>query len=214
MALLLWCALPSFTTFAPAYSQALWFFTLYEIAAYIRLYQPKILTRAKLNAGVLVLSYTLLAASVLALDMLGIRSEKFANLALFFTRPNALPTFVCSLSLFVAFMNLKPMFVPLVNRCAGSMLGVYLIHDNQFLRPLLWERIFRNSDFAASNLLFGHAMATILIVFLASLALDMLRIALFDKPISRLIDRLVALICSVRKGAQIRIDGMMRRISD
>lgn len=56
-------------------------------------------------------------------------------------------------------------------------------------------------------------MAAILIVFLASLALDMLRIALFEKPMSGLLDRLVALVCGVRKRARGRLDGMMRRLS-
>jgi hypothetical protein len=213
VALFLWCVLPSFTTFVPAFSQTLWFFTLYEIAAYIRLYQPKIASRAKLNAAVLAISYALLVASVLLLDLLGVKYEKFANQALFFAKANALPTFVCSLSLFLAFMNLKPIHNKLINRCAGSMLGVYLIHENGFMRQFIWDRIFRNSDFAASNLLFAHALATILIVFLASLALDMLRIAVTDRPVSLLIERLVALMCAARRKARGQIAGMMRRLS-
>jgi hypothetical protein len=213
VALFLWCVLPSFTTKGPAFSQGLWFFTLYEIAAYIRLYQPKILASAKLNWGVLATSYALLIASVLALDLIGLKYEGFAKMALYFSKSNAIPAFLCSLSLFLAFKNMKPMCIRLVNRCAGSMLGVYLIHDNQFIRPLLWEKIFRNSDFAASSLLFWHAMAAIVIVFLASLALDMLRAALFEKPVSRLLDRLVSLMCGVRRKARSQFAGMMRRIS-
>jgi len=212
-ALFLWCVLPSFTSFKPAYSRVLWFFTLYEIAAYIRLYRPAIAGRAKLNGAALALSYALLAASVLTLDLLGVKDERFSNHALFFASENALPALACSLFLFTTFMNLRPMRSRLVNRCAASMLGVYLIHDNEFMRRLLWERVFRNSDFAGSSLLFAHAAAAILIVFLASLALDMLRIAVTDRAASRLIDRLLALACGARKKARGRLAGMMRRLS-
>lgn len=212
VALFLWCIIPTFTEHAPAFSQTVWFFTLYEIAAYIRLYPNNVTCNFKLHLGMFVFSYVLLAGSVIVLDLIGLRHEYVSNRALHFAKENSLPTFLCSLSLFLVFKNMKPVSSKLVNRCAASMFGVYLIHDNPGIRQIVWGTLFRNSAFAESDLLFLYAILSILVVFLASLAIDQLRIATLEKPVSRLIDRMLEKMRGVRRKATVRFDRFARKM--
>ena len=56
------------------------------------------------------------------------------------------PLFYCSIGIFGLVKNIKDNYSwNFVNSCAGNVLGVYLIHENEYLRKYVWD-IFNNGS--------------------------------------------------------------------
>ena len=64
------------------------------------------------------------------------------------------------------------------------MLGVYLIHDNNFVRPWLWRNLWAVPDHIAMNwkLYLPWSVLVIFITFLSSILIELARAKLFQKP--------------------------------
>lgn len=52
-----------------------------------------------------------------------------------------------AVAMFMAAVCHKPFISTRINKLAGSVLGVYLIHDNPLVRPFLWRELFPNVAF-------------------------------------------------------------------
>ena len=64
-------------------------------------------------------------------------------------------------------------FSHIINYLATSMVGIYLIHDNDLLRSVIWEKISPNPSHLASP--WVHMPVKVLIVFMICLLIDILR---------------------------------------
>ena len=92
---------------------------------------------------------------------------------------NKLPVFIASLSLFLYIKNLK-IESKLINHISQTSLGVYLIHDNYFIRIFLWRYIFKNNSYYHSNYLFIHSIISITFTFIICVIIDIIRIKIFE----------------------------------
>jgi len=61
----------------------------------------------------------------------------------------------------------------IINRIASTVLGVYLIHDNDYLRNVIWLKIFPNKEYMYHPYL--HAPIKILAVFACCCIIDLVR---------------------------------------
>lgn len=79
----------------------------------------------------------------------------------------------------------------IINNISKTVFGVYLIHDSNLLRNLIWGQIFKVSkvQFFSKNLLI-YAIGTILIVFIAGALIDSIRILLFEKKMESAYDHI------------------------
>lgn len=146
-----------------------WFIFLYVLGSYISLY-PKLFSNARQwYLTIFILTYLGVFGTIVILDYLKVISP------LYFISENSPFILICSISLFSYFKNLIIGNNRIINTMASSVFGVYLIHDNIFARTILWERIFKNSEYLNSNYLMLHAVVAILLTFTTSLALDLIR---------------------------------------
>lgn len=76
-----------------------------------------------------------------------------------------------------------------INRIAGTMLGVYLIHDNSVFRILLWNHFFPNVDYLASVWFPIFTIVKCLSVFVICVVIELLRKSLLEAPFERLLNR-------------------------
>lgn len=114
-------------------------------------------------------------ASVVILDIIGIRYPAFGNIATHFAKMNSLlilASAVFSLPLFLSF-RLKS---TLINVIASTTFGIYPLHDNIWAREFLWQRVFHNASYTESGLLPIHSIAVSLAVFAACSLIELLRI--------------------------------------
>lgn len=192
-------AIPTIVTFNPLGSDLLWFFYLYLMGGWARtiidgqagtesgalrwLDPARLTTRlggATMTAVGIAASWAAIAAICCAQEWLG------------FTRVNAqypvwqymIPTYLASLGLLVAFARLKMPPVPAVNALAKCALGVYLIHDNPFVRTWLWPHFAAVYALGPAAII-GASLGAAVTVYACGAAVDGLRIALLEKPLFR-----------------------------
>ena len=77
--------------------------------------------------------------------------------------------------IFCTFAYAKPFENTIVNMMATSTLGIYLIHDNPFVRNVIWTNVFHNAEFVNSPLLIPHMIGTVVAVFVVCGTIELIR---------------------------------------
>lgn len=185
----LWCIIPTFLVKSPAFSNLAWFITLYSIASYCRLYPNKYTLKYKLNLYLSLLMYFTTILSVVIFDLIGIKVSLFDKYATYFMGGNKIPIAICSISLFLTFKNLNIRSNKFINTVASTTFGIYLIHENIYVRPFLWQNILKNNEYFNSKYLIFHAIISIFLVFIICSIIDYLRMKLIEIPLLKLIDK-------------------------
>ena len=168
----IWCIIPTFLDARFSGSDLAYFVALYVIAAYLRLYP----LQANPSRHFLLFGFWafVVLASIASSSYLLNYSGVFRKYITYFTEYNRLPGAMCALELFIAMSQTKPFYSKLINRIASSSFGIYLIHDNPFIRPLLWGKIFDSSAYVGTSLYFVHYFVSVAIVFAACALIDTL----------------------------------------
>lgn len=142
-----------------------WFVLLYLTAAYIAMY-PKIFAKK----WVFVVLSTVLYLAIVLFKLLG-------NISLY--QMNNPLCYSCAICMFVMFKNIKIKHNPIINFVSSATLGIYLIHDNNYVRPFIWQKIFVISEIFQTASFWWKAILIVLFVFIACLVVDVLRRLLF-----------------------------------
>ena len=95
-----------------------------------------------------------------------------------------IPTFLASTGMLVAFARLAMAPSRTVNNLAKCALGVYLIHDNPFVRAWLWPHFAAVYALGPAAII-GASLLAAVGVYAFGAAADSLRIALLEKPLFR-----------------------------
>ena len=166
----IWCLIPTFTSADPAFSELAWFVALYIISSYLALYPIKI----KINFHIIYCIFWtfIILFSVILIGYLGMKYPIFKSHSRFFSDLNKLPVFMLSLELFFVFSNMKPRYYKLINLIASTTFGVYLIHDNLFMRPYIWQNIFNNAQQYNSPIFFLYYAGVVVLVFISCSFID------------------------------------------
>ena len=123
------------------------------------------------------------------LILLGTKIPFFQNYTLFFYERQSILTFLSALSLFMAFMKKDLEYHKWINIIASATFGVYLIHDNNLVRPFLWLRVFKNAILQDSIIIIPYSIVVSIIVYTICTIIDLLRQQIFEKPYMKLINR-------------------------
>lgn len=173
-----------------AYSALFWFVVLYLLSAYLRLYpQEGWQHNRRLQAGACLAAGVLLCLSVVVIDLLSLRYPALASHATDFKKENSIFVFVLSVSLFLLFLHRRPFVNRWINQLALSMLGVYLLHENELLYPTMFQDWLNGPKWLASPWLAVHALLSVAAIFAAGVVIDQLRIFLLERPLFSLLDR-------------------------
>ncbi len=156
------------------------FIVMYLIGAYIRLYIKSIYSNRRKIFLCLVLSTLIMLLTVPVIDFIGkiLKANVIINHATYFMKYNSIISVVWAVSVFLFFCTLK-FKSNIVNYIAGSVLGIYLIHDNFILRQYIWQVIYPNSNYIEFPYI--HAATKIFSVFAICLIIDILRRITIEK---------------------------------
>lgn len=185
-----WCVIPTFFGKAWQSNALLWFIFLYALAGYVRLYID--IGSIKSGRCFLISITTMLLTffSVIIFDMLGLKITFFASHATFFYDMQKLPFLIIALMLFIGFANANIGYVPFINIVSSTCFGVYLLHDNIYIRRLLWCTLFQNANYQKSSFLILYTLMQIVIVFVICVVFELLRIHIIEKVCLKPIDNL------------------------
>lgn len=185
----MWCFIPTFLSTSWEANPLLWFVFLYSCSGYIRLHlNVSTYKKSFVWAGIMIfLTYL----SVVVFDILGTKISLFASHATYFYGMEKLPALLISILLFVGFLNLKIGYQPMINMISSATFGVYLIHDNDYIRDFLWIRLFKNQNYASSKFLAPYTILQVIIVFVVCILIELFRINLIEKRYGKCIEWLL-----------------------
>lgn len=143
-----------------------WFVTLYIIAAYIRLHPCKLFDSNKIAVPIAAVTFS---AVVLLNAIANINLYGMTNLV----------CVVCSAATFCSFKNFRIPYCKPINLIASATAGVYLIHDNIYMRKYIWPDMVKVPFHAQFDYFIAYAFLCVLAVFTACAVIDGLRQALF-----------------------------------
>ena len=179
--ILLWCVAPTFTTRSFYGSEIPQFVMLYSIGAYLRLYPDCKLCNKKTGIAMTAASFFLMILSTVTLNTLGSKYEIFSGRGSYFYGRTSLLVITCATGLLIWAINSKPIESKLINEISACTFGIYLIHDNNYVRPWLWKTVFKNATWAESAVLPLHMVASVLITFIACCCIEFLRRKTIEK---------------------------------
>lgn len=140
--LVFWCIIPTLFGTSFQSNSLIWFVTLYCVAGYIKLYGQdwKISNKKYFLLALVIVIFTY--SSVILLDLKNIRVSNFENNILYFYNMQRLPMFLISLFVFLGFKETTVEYSRFINIIASTTFGIYLIHDDNYMRRFLWIDFF------------------------------------------------------------------------
>ena len=189
--MVLWCVIPTFLVFMYRvgwvkfigwdYSNVDFFAIMYMVGAFIKLHGHTFKSYANgWNLFIAILASIFIIISCALFDYASVVTQNnlYIDKARYFHKPYTIPAVILAVSLFLFFKNLhfKSRFI---NWMATSIVAVYIIHDNEIMRPVIWEHIWPNMDYFNSGYieLYSHVVLKIFAVFVCCLVIDKIRIA-------------------------------------
>ena len=162
------------------------FIFLYMIGAYINLhgFQTKALQNKWCWRGILVVLIGLWFAISAGTGIKGLTYQS-AELIGDVTKYFPIFSVLISSALLVVALGIKPFHCKFINLISGSVLAVYLIHDNPLVREFIWWTISPNINQIGSNHIFVHMIQKVLFIFVACVVIDQIRIWLIEKLIEK-----------------------------
>ena len=158
-----------------------WFVYLYIVAAYIRLYVTKIPKKLYLAVGTVILSAVTAVAYYGYMFLIEKTGASFIN-------PQnirslcSVPVFLSSVFIFLIFkdVNIKGKFISKALVFLSPLtFGVYLIHDNQTLKELLWGYV-SPEKYVETPFLWMYMLVVIPVVYIVCVIVEYLRQRMFS----------------------------------
>ena len=195
-----WCSVrPTFIKLEPTYEVLWWFIIVYSIAGYIRLYGfNSKFTRKFYFISFLCVSIISNVLSVMY-AVIGTKNTSYARYARMFNDEYKLPALLIAVTLFLTFTKIKIKYSKRINAIAATTFGIYLIHDSEFLRDLLWYDILRCFEYQNSIKIIPFSICAVLFVFILCMVIDLVRKKVIEKPFMKFIDKYEALFMKIYK---------------
>lgn len=192
-----WCIIPTFTTTDFQSNDLIWFFYLYSLAGYIKLYEKNFTSKNKIYFSFTFAFILLNFLIVILFDLIGFKIGFFGKNATYFYNMKRLPTLLISIFLFLGFKNTKMKYHKTINLISSATFGVYLIHDNNLIRPFLWNNIFDGVALANTIALIPYSIVVVIIIYLVCTIIELLRIHMLEIHFMKIVEKIVSKINNV-----------------
>lgn len=137
-----------------------------------------------------IIHYGSIFISILIFDLISLKIEIFKGNELYFLKRNSILTLITSVTIFLSFVNLKVKENKIINKIASTMLGVYIIHENVFVRKILWCKVFKSNLYVSSNFLIVNAIFSITFTMIICVLIDLIRQKTIEKVEIKLFDNI------------------------
>ncbi len=162
------------------------FIIIYFLSVYLHKYPLKITDSKLIMSGIFILIWIIFAA-------VNILSEKYPEnkiLSLIFAVIGSEISplnIIAGICIFFLFKNIKIKNIKPINFIASHTFGILLLHDHNYFRYIIWERIFGVSKVypAGALIQLAYTIIVALIVFAAGVLIDIIREYLLEKPLTK-----------------------------
>lgn len=97
----------------------------------------------------------------------------------------ALPGFMCSIFLFLAFKNWNINYYRPINLISRSTFAVYIIHQTPAFYRYMWNGIFHVNDAVQKHNVIGYSLIVMVVIFAVCVTVDNIRLFLMEKLICK-----------------------------
>lgn len=179
-----WCILssilPRFFEYALGTGAMGAFVLLYFIGAYMRLYPDSRICTAKWGSMAAVGSLAVMMLYQLVQSM-----YKIPFLYLDCYSNSSILSVCFAVGMLAVFTNMKLKPNKFINGIAACTFGVYLIHDNDYVRPFLWHYLLKNSEYQSSPYMIVHMLISVISAFIICTIIEFIR----KQTIGRLLEK-------------------------
>jgi len=180
--------LPTFLGMRMVSSSLFLFITLYYIAAYIRLYSPRIFESKYCLAVGIGFHWLCYGISALCYSLRGSLPQLLQISERMSARDDA-TVILAAVLIFAGFKNLKLRYSKVINAFGAATFGVYLLHMNPYSQHDLWVTILKTPTVYETPYMIIHAPLVILGLFAVCALVDMLYRKYIQTPIMGVVDK-------------------------
>lgn len=130
----------------------------------------------------------------------------FITNAGYFGKINSIFTFGIALQLFLIFIKIKPFSCKIINVISSTTFGVYLIHENIFVRPYIWNVLVHNDVIITSSKFILLVFPISICIFLICSIIDIVRQKIISKIWNKLIEFVLTPFVRIIKKIYMKID--------
>lgn len=198
---LCWCVVPTFL-FDNAFNYALqsnhlpWFVFLYILGGYIRIHAGKTRLSNMQYLTVALVFVVLTLALTTVFDVFGRKMPEIGKNATYFYDMQMLPVLLISVFMFIGFLKTDIKYSRLINLVSSATFGVYLIHDNVYVRSFLWHTVFNQAYYSDRLLLLPYSIVAPVAVFIVCTLIELFRIYVLERRYINGVNRLAAFTSS------------------
>lgn len=161
-----WNIIPTITRHAWKFDDFDTFVFMYVVGGYLEKYYKSDKIAMNKALAVVILCIVGYIISVMGMDFLGMKFNKvlFLEKAMYLRNISSIISVPVAISLVLIFKEIK-FKSKVVNVISGSVLSVYLLHDNVIVRDIIWNKWSPNGNFIGYLYLQIHFIAKVPIVF-------------------------------------------------
>lgn len=181
-----WGIIPSLFNLRFASSEFLQFVIFYFIGAYIRLYYVNgrfVFTNFSYEVDTTRLFKILLGCLFIWVCVAIITSltPPYISIRVFRLYNMGSPlTILLSITIFLLFLNTRIKAIKIINTIAGCMGGVYLFHENPYVRSILYEDIFQLERYKESDYIYIVTLGFIVLTLITGVVIELVRKQIFS----------------------------------
>ena len=128
-------------------------------------------------------SYFFMLVITFILGKLSLINSILDGYILFFEHLGSIFIFGCAVSLFLWFKNLNIGQSKIINTLGSVSFGVYLFHENFFIRNLLWNKLFVSSRYYGSFMFFIYGIFISISIYFLGGSIEFIRKKIMDDKI-------------------------------
>ena len=188
IAFLCWSVIPTFTKSSYESNELLWFIFIYSLSGYIRLYgfNPKYKNYHYAITALAVTGLTYLTS--IAISLIASKISDFNLESTYFYSMQSLLSLIISVCAFMMFALTDMKSSRFINTTASATFGVYLIHENHYLRNIFWQTIFKNSGYQDSLMIIPVSIVAVISVYVLCTVIELIRQYVFEKTFAKITD--------------------------
>ncbi len=167
-----------FTLQEVQYNNLILFIMIYSIGGYVKIYEDETI----FNKKMFVIILTCFIFAFISSEVLTIFGTNSINkLGQIITSMNSPIVIIISILIFLAFKNISMKNNKIINSIASATFGVYLIHDNNYVRDFLWHRLFRFDLIVNDNWFIVKVLLVVVSIYTLCTAIEITRKFIIEK---------------------------------
>ena len=181
--------IPTLTTSDLYFNELFQFFSFYFIGGYIK-QNVEIIKYNKKCRILLISLLCFLVLSNVIIEICICNLSLNPNYGTYFFNRNSIFILVVAICIFIIFLNIPQFYNKHINLLSSTMFGVYLIHDNNDFRNILWHKIFKLDIYIDKSYLFIVLITSAILIFIICVLLEFIRKKTLDNLVNSIINKI------------------------